>query len=225
MSAEPCRWLTDATLDHIFATALDATGGDADADASINYSVLLDLIEGYRFAKFVPELQQRLIDRTETFLKRDTEQVIRIRELEAKLERLPANWSEDSSLETWFPFSAQEIGQLEAQMSVVEKIRKEREAVAALVSKSGWQPIETAPKDGTRIDLWMPSGRRVPNCFWGKPEHSCGEYEGYCDSCPDHDGWIDSEDFMSGYTDEEPTHWMPLPSSPARSTAEPEPAG
>ncbi len=77
------------------------------------------------------------------------------------------------------------------------------------------QPIETAPKDGTRIDVWLSeSRRRVTNCYWGRPSHTCGENEGYCDSCPDHDGWVDGEDFMNGYTDEEPTHWMPLPTPP-----------
>lgn len=39
-------------------------------------------------------------------------------ELRAKLDRLPADWHEDSSLETWFPYTAQEI----------RKLEKEREA-------------------------------------------------------------------------------------------------
>lgn len=28
-----------------------------------------------------------------------------------------------------------------------------------------WQPIETAPKDGTKIDVWFKSGR-LADAFW-----------------------------------------------------------
>jgi len=90
----------------------------------------------------------------------------------------------------------------------------ERERDEARRNIRTWQPIATAPKDGTKMDLWMPSGHRVTNCYWGRPEHSCGENEGYCDSHPDHDGWVDGEDFMNGYTTQEPTHWMPIPKPP-----------
>lgn len=92
--------------------------------------------------------------------------------------------------------------------------------LAEHMQRHSWQPITTAPRDGTKIDLWMPSGHRVTKCYWGRPSHSCGEFEGYCDSCPDHDGWVDGEDFMNGYTDQQPTHWMLMPTAPA-TAAEP----
>ncbi len=31
---------------------------------------------------------------------------------------------------------------------------------------SEWQPIETAPRDGTKVDLKMSSGRVAENVFW-----------------------------------------------------------
>jgi alpha-galactosidase/6-phospho-beta-glucosidase family protein len=70
-----------------------------------------------------------------------------------------------------------------------------------------WQPISTAPKDGTRIDLWginhlhyaKPGQRRV-NVGWGTVRDWMGN---------ERDDWQTwrSEDF-------EPTHWMPIPKPP-----------
>jgi hypothetical protein len=59
-----------------------------------------------------------------------------------------------------------------------------------------WQPIETAPKDGTTVDLW--SGhhqRRWADCCWN-----------------DGKWWV----YNNGYEPYEfdPTHWMPLPEPP-----------
>ena len=58
-----------------------------------------------------------------------------------------------------------------------------------------WQPIETAPKDGSDIDLWVEykdRGARVPNCGW---------YEG---------AWRHN----FGRLMMPATHWMPLPDPP-----------
>ena len=61
-----------------------------------------------------------------------------------------------------------------------------------------WQPIETAPKDGTVIDLWA-DGQRLPNCKW--------RYGGWSQEYAEH---------PSAHFDiyDEPTHWMPLPEPP-----------
>ena len=79
--------------------------------------------------------------------------------------------------------------------------------------RTGWQPIATAPMDGTLVDLWIDGGR-WPSCRWGKPYHTCGEAGRYCDDdwhrAPD--GWIDTT--FNCAIDEAPTHWMPLPESP-----------
>jgi hypothetical protein len=73
---------------------------------------------------------------------------------------------------------------------------------------SEWQPIETAPRDGTEIDLWA-SGRRWADCHWHLGE------------------WLR---WQSDSVDEEPTHkriafpthWMPLPPAPGGDAGEAE---
>jgi hypothetical protein len=59
-----------------------------------------------------------------------------------------------------------------------------------------WQPIETAPKDGTLIDLWTPAGR-LTDYGWGLDGAECWTHP---------DGYV---------ADAQPTHWMPLPPPPA----------
>ena len=62
-------------------------------------------------------------------------------------------------------------------------------------NKIEWQPIETAPKDGTRVLLVIDHGEwgdKVWTGLWA-------------------DGWIISY----GKTSNKPTHWMPLPVPPS----------
>lgn len=63
---------------------------------------------------------------------------------------------------------------------------------------SEWQPIETAPKDGTRILVYGKT--------W--PEIAVAEWRPTC-ILPE--AWV-----LHPYceSDAEPSHWMPLPSSP-----------
>lgn len=56
-----------------------------------------------------------------------------------------------------------------------------------LLVKRIWQPIETAPRDGTVIDLWHKSGARVSEVWWTD------------DSC-----WTN----LLG--DDQFTHWSPI---------------
>ena len=63
-----------------------------------------------------------------------------------------------------------------------------------------WQPIETAPRDGTLIDLW--AGERIANCAWNVPSKCWGERIGVGS------GWK----YWAVVLD--PTHWMPLPAAP-----------
>ena len=74
---------------------------------------------------------------------------------------------------------------------------------------SDWQPIETAPRDGTRVLLWFPFTLtvEVPGIAWIGlwAQRETDEADG--NVC-----WIEPE-----HRDEclgEPTHWMPLPEPP-----------
>lgn len=69
-----------------------------------------------------------------------------------------------------------------------------------------WQPIETAPKDGRRVDLWSAQGFRYPNAAWDTVDHSVSAESPY--------GWTDIN--HHGSIDEcgPFTHWMPLPEPP-----------
>ncbi len=72
---------------------------------------------------------------------------------------------------------------------------------------AGWQPIETAPKDGSRFDVWakgwLPAFdrfeyRRFADCYW-RDADSMGSWRA---------GIVGVD------RDWHPTHWMPLPNPP-----------
>lgn len=64
----------------------------------------------------------------------------------------------------------------------------------------GWQPVETAPRDGTRVLLFGPFDGDAPAL-----------YVGWWDD--DEDCWRASRFDLLAWLD--PTHWMPLPPQPA----------
>ena len=65
-----------------------------------------------------------------------------------------------------------------------------------------WQPIETAPRDGTVVDLWSVRGFRYTNAAWDL----VGGEETW--------GWTDSYNHAF-IEDAGPfTHWQPLPAPP-----------
>lgn len=69
-----------------------------------------------------------------------------------------------------------------------------------------WQPIETAPKDGTEVDLWC--GReRYTDCQWQKKEWCEWRYDDF-----------DSLALLP--VDIPATHWMPLPAAPKDEVSE-----
>lgn len=78
----------------------------------------------------------------------------------------------------------------------------------------GWQPIETAPKDGS----YIVAGKFTDQALgWVRHSRWITEVE-ICDL----EGWGEASDFIAAWTsgndDGEPcypTHWMPLPTPPA----------
>ena len=81
-----------------------------------------------------------------------------------------------------------------------------------------WLPIETVPKDGTLVDLWVVdsngNGSRELDFYWGEAP---GLHGGGLDN------WTsDSEEFLNGHSllswwdpSSKLTHWMPTPKDPA----------
>jgi hypothetical protein len=80
---------------------------------------------------------------------------------------------------------------------------------------SEWRNIETAPRDGTIIDVWVhhisrpvQDGFRVADVSW--VTHLKARSHGWYQERPGGDGLHDPT--MPG---KKVTHWMPLPSAPA----------
>ena len=71
--------------------------------------------------------------------------------------------------------------------------KKLAKAGAESIKPSLWQPIETAPKDGTGLLVY--SDERIISAMWS-------------------DGADDWVEVVHEYTFANPTHWMPLPEPP-----------
>ncbi len=74
-----------------------------------------------------------------------------------------------------------------------------RAIAAALRAAPAWQPIETAPRDGTPV--WAFNGEQAPMLYIAG--------EGYA-------LWIWADQVLADVdpSPEQPTHWMPLPEPP-----------
>ena len=109
-------------------------------------------------------------------------------------------------LEDWGSFGSDEMGE------IATLIRALRSALTASEQQRTWQPIETAPKDGTSILIYGGTYNdnegyyhdmecRFPTlAFWS------GNYmpHWHGDNLDGHDRW----------NVHQPTHWMPLPEAP-----------
>lgn len=72
-----------------------------------------------------------------------------------------------------------------------------------------WQKIETAPKNGEFVDLWMVDSEsgleyRITDCVWKNEEWTCYDREG-------------DEVLASDYSFINPTHWRYPPNPPVES--------
>ncbi|MEY4376770.1 MAG: hypothetical protein RJB26_1320 [Pseudomonadota bacterium] len=79
-------------------------------------------------------------------------------------------------------------------------------ARAAIAAADQWEPIETAPKDGTEVCLWGPKFRRPKVGSFRVDEGFSGNTKPL---------WLDDsyDDFSTGYAANplQPTHWRPVP--------------
>ncbi len=75
-----------------------------------------------------------------------------------------------------------------------------------------WRTMDSAPKDGTVVDLWV-GGHRLADCFYGPPHHEC--ISQYCDSCPD-DLNVKAWRWTMFSERVTPSHWMPIPAAPVQ---------
>lgn len=95
-------------------------------------------------------------------------------------------------------FAADESGG--ASVKLTELAAETIDGLVAALQAQRWQPIESAPKDGTRVLIYGPSdfipgGRGISLASW------------------DYSTWVG--DFHEEvYAGEGPTHWMPLPEAP-----------
>lgn len=99
-------------------------------------------------------------------------------------------------------------GEEESMQSLIDAVQPLQ--VAATQAGDAWQPIETAPKNGSEVLLWLPTPyNRMEKVRWFDlwENWQLGDF-------PD-----DSDEYC-GIGSAVPTHWMPLPPAPTTTRSE-----
>jgi hypothetical protein len=131
------------------------------------------------------------------------------RDAEAILEAYDAVWIEDERLA-----DLKRAPPPQALKAYRERFNAARAAVLAAMRPSpppgAWQPIETAPKDGTLI-LTVVAGWQPGIFRWDEIGRWTPDPESFLNAS-DLGEWIDGNEYN-------PTHWMPLPTGPTKIAA------
>jgi hypothetical protein len=80
-----------------------------------------------------------------------------------------------------------------------------------------WQPIETAPKDGTRIMLFWPVSGWTDFGWWKDNPRLIGieDIDGIPVKAEYFSNSMEWDDYELAKVGNEPSHWMPLPEPPS----------
>lgn len=126
-----------------------------------------------------------------------------------------------AAVEQAIPCRSHECKRVRAEMQAeVERLR------AAVERAGAWRPIESAPRDGTELLGWSAAVGAPLIIRWTAATEFMTDREIDQASSDDNDWMHDQDwfcaDFIQGSRlegDCAPTHWMPLPSAPARDAA------
>lgn len=104
-------------------------------------------------------------------------------------------------------------------------LRAELSASCEREARTGWRPIDTAPKDGRKVILFYRNSHnnaRTVMARWLTDEQAA---ESDADGVGLEGGWYECIDNWDDYTEVsihqgEPSHWMPLPCPPSATVSE-----
>ena len=103
-----------------------------------------------------------------------------------------------SDFERAFTDACDEIGCAHDNEALLEAIASLKKS--AVTPHERWQPIETAPRDGTRIDLLFRGNMRFTDCAWSEGAWWATE--------------ADEPSVCLSHGTSQPTHWMLIPAFP-----------
>ena len=100
-------------------------------------------------------------------------------------------------------------------VSAEEALDRALAIVAELKAGSNWQPIATAPRDGTPVLILCPGNRQALARFTACPLMGHPE-SAWCVVVPCMGGYGYGSDTRIHWDEDQPTHWMPLPPPPKK---------